>query len=268
MVDYSGFLREWDDKREVYLYQFPNVKNLRLTKKEKTYWADVCKQFVNEFLAEAYKPKIPPIDVVINGRITVTEGSFNYWMKDGKPGVEIEISGKLIREVDLLLHTGQKVGDTAIKLLEDVLKHEATHYALWYLSESEVVAGYKPQYFDGTTDFERDLALTGTTSSGSTGEEYCYKTPSLGILRSGHTAKCTKCGELTVTLKKVLYWCPNHNRSNPDSCQGFLNNDLGISVYITPRPVKGNLNVEDEVVDYKGAIQLPFLGKTTIKSFI
>lgn len=271
MTNYSGFLREWDDKKGLYLYQFPNVKHFRLTKKEKAKWEEICTNYVNEFIKEAYNTPIPFIEVKVNGRNRKTQGSFVSWQVSLQEGAEvkkeIEISGKVIRTVDLFMHTGLAVADEAVSLLEDILRHEAIHYVLFYLQLTALKGDYKPQYNDGTTDFERDLFLTGTSSSGSTRPEYKYDTGgSTSDLAIAYTAKCPSCGASTVTHKKVLYWCPNHSTS-PESCQSTLDNSLGVSVYITHSDVRGKLVVKEDE-SYEGDLILPHKREVSIKNWI
>lgn len=98
-------------------------------------------RYCKDFLEEEYGLPFT-IPVTVNARLSRTFGRFIYNRKEQKP-VGIEINKKFL--------IGGKITD-----IQDVLKHECVHYALF--------AKGKP-YRDGERYFENELARLGVSSS-------------------------------------------------------------------------------------------------------
>ncbi|QPW37274.1 hypothetical protein [Kochikohdavirus PBEF19] len=251
-------------KSDIEMYEFKNVKSLALTKKEKELWSDKIAKYVNEFIVNAYGDyhgnKIPEINVVINGKLRRTLGSFVQFTNTNKHC--IEINGRFVKEVILLQET--PLAQRALDILMDVARHEAIHYTLCYLNS--LSGGDLPtfNYHDGGEDFEKDLCLTGTSPSGATKEEYIYSSFTLGAIRCRHHSTCPECGLETYMYTRGRYYC--HNGCVGDNGRKIIFRPQGdIAIYIDEPKSKAKPKVEEALKDYKGALKLPYTGTEEIK---
>ncbi|UMO76804.1 hypothetical protein [Enterococcus phage phiSHEF13] len=186
-------IRKTDD---LIYYHFSKESSYAVSKEDKKDWEETMTEYVNDFLEQAYG-NIPPISVYINSRLSRTLGWFQYYLKDnGKPPY-IEVSSRLVKSAILLTDTEHK--ECAYRALNDVLRHEAIHYALYVLD--------KP-FSDGDDTFEKDLFVTGTSPSLCTPEHKVYKNEFSRVLCK-YYAKCPVCDIVLAYETKGRYYCIN-----------------------------------------------------------
>lgn len=186
-------IRKTDD---LIYYHFAKESSYAVNKADKQEWEEAMTEYVNDFLEQAYG-NIPPISVYINPRLSRTLGWFSYpLVYDGKPSY-IEVSSRLVKGAILLTETEHK--EHAYTFLNDVLRHEAIHYALYVLG--------KP-FSDGDDSFEKDLFVTGTSPSLCTPEHKVYK-GEMPRLLCRYYAKCPVCDTVLAYKTRGRYYCIN-----------------------------------------------------------
>lgn len=184
-------IRKTDD---LTYYHFAKETSYAISKTDKQDWEEAMTEYVNDFLEQAYG-NIPPISVYINSRLSRTLGWFQYYLEDnGKPPY-IEVSSRLVKSAILLTDTEHK--ELAYTVINDLLRHEAIHYALYVLD--------KPSS-DGDDTFEKDLLVTGTSPSLGTPEYKVYKNEFPRLLCK-YYAKCPVCDTVLAYETRGRYYC-------------------------------------------------------------
>lgn len=128
---------------------------IKLGNKKKLKFEEEMRTYANLFLENNFDMTLK-IPIKIDGRLTVTGGSFHFRSSEKmRESVMIKMSERFIA---CALHD-EKDGVEAIL---DTLRHELVHYAMF-----EQGRGYK----DGDIDFESKLKELGVGSSGATSED-------------------------------------------------------------------------------------------------
>ena len=123
-------------------------KEYQKLKREAKNYVHELKRMADKFLWEEYKMKLTvPLDV--NGRLTSTNGYFKHYNAWDAP-ISISISERMIIVCSVF---------DRMDVVEDVLKHELVHYALYM---------QKRNHRDGDQDFESELLRLGISPSGVT----------------------------------------------------------------------------------------------------
>ena len=172
-------------------------KNFQCTKKIKDQWSELFTNYVNSFIAETFVTEMPKIEVTVNGRLSSTLAQFRlYTSKSTRipDRYDIEVSAKVTSVIN-----SQNSNPKLTDLVAGVLRHEAIHYALYFLGEN---------FNDGGYLFESILAATNSPSSMSTKKSAKVKGHS-DFLNIGYKKTCDKCSHSIVTsFNKVDYICP------------------------------------------------------------
>ena len=136
------------------------------------------------------------IPLTINKRLTRTYGWFKVYIKPVPKAQGIEISAKMIQSAITF-------GD--MDLIIDVLRHELVHYAMFTLGK---------QYYDGSDDFENELARLNISSSSTTSQKKIKSTHKLIGYSVSPVYSCNKCsgigfmrGSINAS-KSIETFCP------------------------------------------------------------
>lgn len=198
-------------------YTIKNLTTYNPTIADESYWLGVFDKYINDFIHTVFGDKIPNIKVKINKKISRAQARFCYNNRF-KKSCYIEVSSRTVTVCKIF-----KDEQVVLKGIEAILKHEAIHYALYYLGES---------FNDGDHTFETLIAETRSVPSGGTSERLKVKGSSPANINFGFEQVCPKCSDSVLTTTGGnRYYCPKC--SNVKKYEYVFLKKQGIQVRVT-----------------------------------